>query len=179
MSLYMRIINSVLGFVAMLVGIVLFGYSSTSYSIAAVVLSMLLIIGGLQKFVYYFTMARFMVGGFMIFLDGFIRTMIAVTLLLTTVTFSGIYVFIVLQSWILLSLVKDTLAALEAKAAGNRLWFLRLVPVALIIYCIFGLAVGFGWEDYIGMLFSIYIFVYGVNRIISALRKYSSFAIDN
>jgi|GEM_PF-454045 len=150
--------------------VTLFAFPQEGIAVVVAVLSAALVIGGIRMFVYYFSMARHMVGGLTILY----RAIILLDLGLFTATLNSIplpYVMLYLASIHAFSRAVGIMRTLESKRVGTGSWRLRLlhgvVDLLQALLCLI----------FIGSVqLAVYIYVAGliysaIFRIITAFRR--------
>lgn len=170
MSFTKRVYNIISGLIMIMFGVFLFIDTEDGMDLVIAALVFTLIIYGLKQTLYFFTMARHMVGGRMILYRGVIILDIGLFMLLT-LDDPSIYVALYLIGGLALSGAIAILKGLEAKKlqikSCNRTIFYGIVKIIIAGFSLFHL------NSY-NML--VYIFAVGVvfsalTRIAEALRK--------
>ena len=121
MSLASRITNIVFGVILVLLGIVLILLPEDGYRIVAAILGLSLTVYGIRNLIYYFSMARYMVGGRMILYFG-VLMLDAGVVLLVIYDFPPLYIMIYLIVILMLTGVISILRAFEQKGMGIKAW---------------------------------------------------------
>ena len=160
------------GIIVILTGLSLMLVPDLGYYIALVILAFTLIAKGISTVFYYFTMARFMVGGKKSLYQGVIFIDFGL-LTLSMETVPRIYFLIYLVVLHLFYGVIDILHANENRKTGARSWkFLftqgiinLLIPVICIAYA--------GTPDIAVMVYGAGLIVSGSGRLITSFRKTS------
>lgn len=164
-------VKSVLFGVLMLVGgIVIIAKPEAGYLLAIAIISLGLMLDGLRALIYYFTMARHMVGGKEILFRGVILLDFGVMpLSLSNVPEIGLLLYLVAVH--VFSGVIDILGAREARGFGAPRWRLKLAygaaNVLLGVLCLFCLHN----RTLLVYLYGAGLIYSAVLRIISAVRK--------
>lgn len=175
MSKFGRIKNVIIGILMLIGAVLLFVLPNDGYFIVSLILCVTLIAHGIKTLIYYFTMARHMVGGVSILFVGIIILQIG----LFTLSLSNIPRFFVMMYLIgIYSFegVIDILRALEEKKLDSPYWKFKLgTGVINILVGVFALVCGVILKST-----TLMVYIYGVGvvysavmRIISAFRKYS------
>ena len=142
----------------------------TSFLLAAVILSLTLLIAGVRSLVFYFTMARHMVGGKMLLYVGLIILDFGIfTMTLTDVP--HLYLIVYLLVTHAFGGVIDILRTLEARRNGAASWKLNasqgIVNLLVAVLCLFSLHS----TRLLMILYCLGLLYSAVVRIISAFRK--------
>lgn len=170
MNLIQKIINLSVAILMIISGLLLILLQDAGLVIVALIISLSLIIYGIRTLVYYFTMARHMVGGKFNLITG----ILVLDLGLFTLTMAGvpkIYIIIYLIILYAFSGVIDIMRAFEAKKFGASSWKLKLITgiIELLIAAACGVFADTGLVVVgfyaLGLIYS------AVMRIISAFRK--------
>lgn len=165
-----RIINVIVGILTILGGVAMILHPDVGYIFVVLFIVISLLLYGIQLLFYYFTMARYMVGG----ISVFYRAVIVFDIGLFTLNLSYLpkkYAFIYLIAGMAFSGVIDMLHAREGKGIGSDKWTYELsyglIKIGLAITCLFFL-------DSVKMLTYIYcigLFHSALTRIETAFRK--------
>jgi len=170
MSRFQRIVNILIGIVMILGGITIAVVPEAGLVIVVFVLCVALMIYGIRRLVYYFTMARHMVGGqIMLFLG-----MVIIDLGLFTLTLSGapqFYIMLYLLAIHGFSGAIDILRALEAKRLGAPSWKFKLATGVIDILIAAACGVFINSVEIAVYIFCAGIIYSGIARIISAFRR--------
>ena len=170
MTTFGRIRNIIAALLMIAGSIVMVAEPSAGFYIAAGILSLMLIFYGVRKLVYYFVMARHMVGGRIILYMG----VLIFDLGIFTLTLSNVrpqYVMIYLIAIHAVTGVISILGALEAKKQGDSSWIARLIEgvVNIIVAVICGIFIGS--QSVAVYIFSAGLIYSAIMRFISALRR--------
>ena len=126
MSSGQRVKNVLIGILIILGSIIMIAIPESGIKIAAFILSLSLFIYGIRSLIFYFSMARHMVGGrIMLYLGVIILDLGMFTLMMSNIP--TIYIVLYLVIIYVFSGVIDVLRALEAKKYGASTWKLSLV----------------------------------------------------
>lgn len=167
-----RVKNIAEGLGLIFIGVLLVIDKEDSYWLLMMFVSLALFVGAIRILVYYFRMARHMVGGKMILYRGIIMLDLGViTLSLTDIP---VYYFLmyIIALHLFMGLV-DCVRALEARQEKAPSWKWQMIEGALILVlsfiCLFGLRS-------LSRVINIYIYCFGlaaagVVRIVSACQK--------
>ena len=138
MSLAARIRDIIFGVVLIILGIIFFLFPEEGYWIVAGILGVSLALYGIHNLIFYFSMARHMVGGRRILYFG-VLMLDAGGLLLVLYDMPPFYIMIYLIVIRLVTGVIDFLRAFEQKGMGIKAWKWRLlsgiIHVLLAIAC--------------------------------------------
>lgn len=165
-----RITSFLSGLIIILFSILLFLDPRGSYSIIILVLALTLFIRGIRLFVYYFSMARHMVGGRTILYQAVIVLDIGIfTLSLTNVPLIYFILYLVMIHGI--SGVIDMLRALEVKRNESQSWKLNfcsgIINVLMAALCLVFIKSVLTAV----MIYAAGLFYSGLIRIIQSFRK--------
>lgn len=154
MSKFQRIQSVILAVLMLLAAVLMISMPEIGYLIIILILAITLVVIGIRYIVYYFSMARFMVGGRTILFIGVIALDMGL-FTATLYTVPKIYVVLYLVATNAISGVLGILRALEAKRYGAPSWrrnvtagavnlaiavlslvFIRSIRMIVIFYCI-------------------------------------------
>ena len=139
MTKLQRIRNSIYGAAMMVVAILLTVFPKDAYGAVIVLLALSLLVSSIASLLYYFTMARFMVGGKMVLYRGVIILDFAI-FTGTLVDVPRAYILIYLAVIHLFSGLVEILRSRETRGTGGRGWRLKLfhglLNVAVSVSCI-------------------------------------------
>ena len=170
MNVGQRIKNVLIGVFIIIGGIILMAFPDNGLIIVASILCLSLFIYGIRSLVYYFSMARHMVGGRIILYLGIIILDLGMFALMLT-NIPRFYIVLYLLVIYAFSGVIDVLRSLEAKKYQAPSWkfFLAsgLVNIVVAVLCIVFIKRG----DMIVYFYGAGLIYSAVVRIISALRK--------
>ena len=178
MSGFQRI-KAVLFGVAMLAVAILFIFfpSDEAYMIIVAILSLGMAIAGIKDIIFYFTMARHMIGGKMILIQG----VIILDFALITASLSNvpkIYILLYLIGIHAFSGVVEVLRAMESKRTVEGPWKMKfthgLVNFALAVACLIFLRK----TNTALMIYSLGLIYSAIVRIFSAFRRTSFILIE-
>ena len=170
MSKLQRVGNVLSGIITIFCAILLVSYPEYGYPLIFLLLCISLIAYGVRSVIYYFTMARFMVGGKAMLYKG----VVVLDLGLFTLSLSSvpqIYIILYLAAVHLFTGGVDILSAIDSKRSGSPAWKLKLaggiLSVLIALTCIL-----FGRNQTL----AVYIYCSGliysaIFKIISAFRK--------
>lgn len=171
MSRTQRFTTILIGLLSVALGTLLWAFpSDESYALVTFLLSVSLILYGLRMLVYYFTMAKHMIGGKGILIMGLIIYDIGVfTYTLTDIpTF---YIIIYLAAISGFTGLVAVMRALEMKRYHSSSWIFNMaigvVNVIVAGLCLFNL----NSERVVAIIFGFNLIYSGVVRILSAFRK--------
>ena len=165
-----RIKNVILGVLIILGAVILIAFPNEGLLIVAGILCLSLFIYGIKTLIYYFTMARHMVGGrIMLYLGMIVLDLGMFALMLTDIP--RIYIVLYLLIIYAFSGVIEILRALEVKKNNGPSWkfklFSGLVNIVIAILCI----VFIGHTDVIVFIYSLGLIYSAIVRIVTAFRK--------
>ena len=170
MNNFQRFKKILAGCLMFLSGVVFFLYPDNAYIIVAIILAVALVIKGIQDIYFYFSYARYMVGGKMILFQGVILLDFAILAgSLTHLPQPMVLVYLIIAH--LFSGVVEVLRALEAKNEVNGPWKLKfchgIIDLLLGLICLVMI-----WHPTIPVIvFSIGLMYSGVMRVIEAFQK--------
>ena len=173
MSSGQRIKNVVIGVLIILGAVILIAFPEEGLTITVCILSISLFVYGIKTLIYYFTMARHMVGGrIMLYLAIVVLDLGMFTMMMTDVpSRDKIYIALYLLAVYAFSGAIDILRALEAKKYQASSWKFSLVSgiisVVIAILCI----VFIGSTNMIVYLYSAGLIYSAIVRIVTAFRK--------
>ncbi len=168
-----RILNIFSGLLLLVFSALLFVSPEDAIPVVLLVIGLGITVRGLQTLIYYFTMARYMVGGKQVLY----RTIILLDFGLFTSALSNhpaIYIILFIAGIHLLSGLVTALRANEARQEGSSKWILTAC-YALIDVFLFVLVIYFGLFRK-SMSMTVYIYAVGIvntafNRIRQAFRR--------
>lgn len=170
MSKVQRIKSFLAGAVMMFSAVIMVYMPDLGYPLVVAILSVSLLFYGVRSLIYYFTMARFMVGGKASLYKGIIIFDLGV-FTMTLADIPNAYVMLYLVAANLIAGGIDILSAVDSRRSGSPSWRLKLVSGAVSVLIAIACIV-FGRNQtavvYIycaGLLYS------AVYRIFSAFRK--------
>lgn len=170
MSGVQRIKDILIGILIILGAVILIAFPKEGFIITAAILSLSLFIYGIKTLIYYFTMARHMVGGrIMLYLAVVVLDLGMFTMMLTNIP--KIYIVLYLLVIYAFAGVVDILRALEAKKYQASSWKLSLISgiisVVVAILCV----VFIGSTNMIVYFYSAGLIYSAIVRIVTACRK--------
>ena len=164
--------NVILGVIIVGSGALLFLYPEQGIVVAAVIISISFSVRGLGAMLYYFTMARNMVGG----RRSLYRGMLFIDLGILTsamVMGAGAYIAMYLAGIHAFTGVVDILRSREAKNAGARDWYWTLINGIVNLFisvCVIVGGVVLDSTQLVVYIYAIGVISYGIQRITNALR---------
>ena len=168
-----RLFNALIGVVIIVFGVLMMFYPEDSYSFIALILGSTLTLYGLRTILYYFTMARYMVGGRLVLYKGVIIFDMGFFLMSIT-DIPRIYVMGYLFIIHIFAGVLDILKTGEAYRFGASSWrltFLRgLGNVVLSITCL----VNISSLTMVTFIYSIGLIYSGIVHVVQSLRNTNS-----
>lgn len=169
MSAAARIGNIIYGLILVVLGLLLILDPAGGYRIVAVILGASLALYGIRNIIYYFSMARHMVGGRMILYFG-VLVLDAGALFLALSDVPAFYIMIYLIVIRALSGVIDLLRALEQKSMGIPKWILMLVSAVIHFLLAIACAVFIRSANIAVYIYAAGLIYSAIVRIITALR---------
>ena len=175
MSKTQRVRNIFFGLLIIFCSFLMAIFPKVGFPAAIMILCMTLIVLGLRYIIYYFRMARHMVGGKSLLFLGIVILDIG----LVTITMNDLplaYVMLYLIVAYAFSGVIDILRALEAKREEAPSWKMNLstgiINVLLAIFALIG-GIFFKSIEIVTAIYCVGLFYSGIMRIVSAFRKSS------
>lgn len=170
MTKLQKIRSSLFGVVMVITAVIMAKYPRDAYEFVIFFLAIGFLVSGVAALIYYFTMARFMVGGKMTLYRGVV--------LLDFAIFTGaladvprIYVIIYLSVIHMFSGFVEILRARETMGTGGKSWKLKLVHGLLNMVVAIG-CIAFARKTNTAVyMYCIGIFSSGIVRIIQAFRQ--------
>lgn len=139
MTKFQRIENFIVAIFLLVLSVILIFVQDDGYLVVFGLINISWFIQSLRLLVYYFTMARFMVGGKRVLLKG----VIFFDLALVSYSLSDIpkiYIMLYLVSGMLFINLIELLRAIDAKKCGNPHWILKMsegiVGMAMAVICL-------------------------------------------
>lgn len=170
MSKLQRVENILLGAGTILLGVAMMAFPESGFYIAVFILILTQMFTGIRLLVYYFTMARFMVGGRSILF----RAVIVLDLAAFTYALSDIprvYVIVYLIAYHAFAGAIDVMRAMEAKRFEAPSWKINmgygLVNIGIAAAC----CIFAGSVEMIVYVYAAGLLYSGVDRIVSAFRR--------
>ena len=168
-----KIWNIIVGVVSLLMGGVLFVYPQQGIVAIAVIASVSFTLKGLNTMLYYFTMAKNMVGGRRTLYRGMLYIDLGI---LTSAVVSSAKVYIALYLAVIhaFSGVVELLRSMEAKRAGARDWYWNAINGGVNLVIAIAVIVGGVFLESTETVVYIYaagVISYGIQRIVAAFRK--------
>ena len=157
--------------------VLIFNPSDIAYMIILLIMSVALAISGIKDIIFYFTMARHMIGGKMILVQG----VIVLDFALLTASLSDvptIYILLYLIGIHAFSGVVEVLRAMESKKSVEGPWKLKfshgIVNFALAVACL----VFIRHSETALIIYSLGLIYSAIVRILSAFRKTAFILIE-
>lgn len=170
MTKLQRVKNVIYGLLLLASGVILLFMPEDAFVLLLLLLSMTLLISGLNTLVYYFTMARFMVDGKMLLYKGIIVFDFGV-LTASLVDVPRQFVLVYLIGVHAFSGLVELLRAMEARRYGGKNWRLKMghgfVNVITCIICIIFL----NNTNTVVIVYALGILYSGVLTLVSAFRR--------
>ncbi|MCR5503248.1 MAG: DUF308 domain-containing protein [Lachnospiraceae bacterium] len=173
MTIFQRIRSVIIALVMILSGVLMLCLPDIGYAVAALILSISLLLYGIRTLIYYFTLARHMVGGRGILYIGIVVLDLGI-FTLTVADNMEIYILLYLLAFRLFSGLVDILRALEARRYESPGWKSKLaVGIVNILMALLALAAGivFRSEELLVVLYCAGLFGSALARIATAFRK--------
>lgn len=140
------------------------------YLIVLVILAVSLLVFAIRQIIYYFSLARHMVGGKIIFIEG----VILLDLALFTFSVNTIpqqYVMIYMLLYFGFSGVVDILRAFEEKKMKAPRWSLKLIQGIIVILVAVAGMIFSKSQDVVSLIFGIGLIYSAVLRMVNVFRK--------
>ena len=170
MTKIQKIKEAAFGLISLAAAIIMMTDPSRGYDMIITLISIYLILRGLWRLIYYFQMARFMVGGRMTLYTGII--MFDFGILTRTLTdVPHYYVLVYLIAIHAFSGLVEILRVLEARRFGSRSWRLKLTHGIINILMAAACIVFIRNLRAAVFIYSLDLIYSGVMRIISACRR--------
>ena len=173
MTKLQRVRNIIAGLIMIAFGVIMFFYPDKGILVVAMVLSITFTIKGLNGLLYYFTIARSMVGGKAALYRGLIY--LDVGIITSSLIDDAIYMIIlyIVILHIFAGLV-DIMRAREARLLGSPLWIYKVAYGGTNILIALAVVIG-GFTEH-SAKFAVWIYAGGliysaIVRIVSAFRK--------
>lgn len=164
-----RLGHVLLGLLMLLCSFLLFVDPDGGINIVASILALMMLFYGLQKLIYYFTMARHMVGGYSLLFVGIIAIDLG-AFALTLLDQPHITIVIYLISYFGIMGVAGVLRAIEGRRFGLR-WHTSLIHGIISLLLVLSCIVFMGDTDLIMTVFSIGLAYSAIRHIATSLRK--------
>ena len=170
MTRFQKIRETVLGLIMIFAAVVMMLAPSEGYAVIILIIGVVYTLRGLSTVIYYFMMARFMVGGRSSLYAGIIMLDFGIlTCSLTDVPHYYIFVYLIAIHGF--SGIVEVLRSLEARRAGAGSWRLKmghgLLNIAITVVCF----VYIRQTNVAVFVYSLGLIYSGVLRIISSMRK--------
>lgn len=163
MSKLRRISSFLAGILMLVCALILMFAPEIGYPMVVLILSFSLLVFGIKSFLYYFTMARHMVGGKASLYTGIILfDMGMFTVMLANIP--PVYIIIYLAAVKLFAGGIDILSAIDSKHSGSPSWKMKLAA-GIVNILIAAACVIFGQNQ------TIIVYIYGSGLIYSAVRR--------
>ncbi len=170
MTRFQRIKSLIHGVGVMAAGVAMVLYPNDTYVFVILFLSLGLLISGIDRLIYYFTMARYMVGGRTILYRGIVFLDFALfTMSLSDVP--KIYILMYLAMVHAFSGLVDILRAVEAKGYSAKNWRLKLFHGILNVCVAISCFVFLKNPKTAVLVYGVGLVYSGFLRLVSAFRK--------
>ena len=164
-----RLGHALLGLLMLLCSLLLAADPNGAINFVAAILSLMILVYGLQKIIYYFTMARHMVGGYSLLFVGIIAIDLgAFSLTLLEQPHIPIVIYLVTNFGIVG--VAGILRAIEGRRFGLK-WRASLVHGIVSLLLVLACVVFIGNTDLVMTVFSIGLAYSAIRHIATSLRK--------
>ena len=165
-----RINNIIIGLIMIVTAILLIRYPQEGYNVILLFLTIALIFSGIASLYYYFSMARFMVGGKVSLYKGVILINLGIfTGSLENV--SHVYILVYLALIHAFSGLVEILHANESRKYGAKSWKLKfshgIINVLMALACVFFMK----QQNTAVIIYCLGLLYSGIIRIITAFRK--------
>ena len=170
MTLAQRVQNILTGLLMLLISVLLFTGGEDGYPLVLLILTVTLLVAGLRELIYYFSMARHMVGGKEILYRGLIIFDVGIfTLTLSEVP--GLYVMLYLLVIHGFAGVVDVLRALEARRMQAGSWWLSLSTGIANLLVVAACIIFAGSAEKLVLIYAVGLAYNSLLRIASAFRR--------
>ena len=170
MGLTKRVINFITGIIIILFGILMMIPSEDGYTIVLRLLVLALIANGIKELWFYFTMARYMVGGIYIFYKG-IFLLDAGLFAINLHNVPRQYAMLYLIGGLAFAGIVSILHAMEVRKLESGKWksgmVLGIIQLVLAIVCLFFL----NDPDILTFVYGLGLLNSGFSRVTAALRR--------
>ena len=168
-----KIWNIIVGAASLIMGAVLLAYPKQGIVAIAIIASLSFTISGLNTILYYFTMARNMVGGRRMLFRGMIYLDLGI-LTAAMVAGAGTYIAMYLAGMHAFTGVVDIPRSREAKKAGAHDWYWTAINGGVNLVIAIAVIVGGVFLESTETVVYIYaagVISYGIQRIVAVFRK--------
>lgn len=168
-----KVWNIIVGVASLIMGVVLLVYPEQGIVAIAIIASLSFTINGINSMLYYFTMARNMVGGRWMLFRGMLYLDLGI-LISAMVKGAGIYIAMYLAGMHAFAGVVDILRAREAKKAGAHDWYWTAINGGVNLGIAIAVIIGGVFLDSTETVVYIYaagVISYGIQRIVAVFRK--------
>ena len=172
MSSMQRISSFVQGVIMLICAAIFIAKPEDGCYVIALLLALSLILSGVRELVYYFTMARHMVGGKMILFIGVFLVDVG-SFSLTVIDESRFTVLLYLFAWYAFSGVVKILRALEAKRNNASSWRMNALSGVLNLLIALSSTTCINSPDKLSYLYSFGLICSGIVKIASSFRRTS------
>ncbi len=173
MSYWQRIKNILIGIAFLIFSLDLFFFPREEFQYVALILCILLFVRGIRQLIFYFSMARHMVGGKTVLYRAVIVLDLAM-FCIGLVSVSSFVIMIYLLIFYGYSGAVDILRANEARHFGTKVWKTKMVNgIIRLVFAIllFVLGLIFYSTDLLIYGFCVSLVYSGIMRIITSFRK--------
>ena len=161
------------GLITLFFGIMLFAFPGDGLKVIASSICLSLIISGVNKLIYYATMARHMVGGRNALISGLVITDLGVYFF-TMQDFPQAYIIIYLLIILAFSGVVDIMGALDAWRSDSKSWRIKMATgIGNLALAVCAVVFGFAKGDVqtVTYIYAFGICYSGVMRMVKAFRR--------
>ncbi len=173
MSYFQRVKNIIFGIILILFAVALIASPKQGYPIIAAVVSVLVLLYGFKLLIYYFRMARNMVGGKSILCQSII--VLDLALFSTSLVFMGeVVIIIYLLGIYAFTGVVDILRAFEAMKMKASNWKVKLITGLIsVLFAVLIVVMGFVFRNMQIVVygFCVSLFYYAVVKIVTAFKR--------
>jgi len=172
MTKMMRIRNIIVSLIMIFISLVLFIDGDEGFTVVSVFLCLSLFATAIKELYYYFSMARYMVGGRRVFYKGVVLLSFA----FSAITFDDlpkIAVLVYLVALLFIGNLFDVLGALDLKKVGSNKWISKfcvgMLGIILSIVCL----LYYKKPEIVTYMYAVGLFYTSVAKIINSCRKTS------
>ncbi|MBO4390270.1 MAG: DUF308 domain-containing protein [Lachnospiraceae bacterium] len=161
-----RVIHIIQAFFMMLLALILFTIPEEGIVFVILIIGFTLSISGIGTLIYYFQMARSMVGGKIMLYRGIIVLDLGLFILSLTGQ-QAIYLILCTSAIQAVTGIFSILRAYETKKVGSKRWILSFIYGLLLISLM--IIVVFSWIFQSEPIFAVYVYAFGL--VLSAIEK--------
>ena len=170
MSSIQRILRVLSGVLMILGALFLMALPDIGYVLIMLILSITLIVMGIRSLAYYFSMARFAVGGKMVLFLGVIELDLGV-FIGTLYSLPRFYILLFLVASFAVSGVISIVRGLEAKKYGSPAWKWKIVSGAVNLTFVVLCTIFMNSNAVLITIYGIGLIISGIGRIVDSFRR--------